>query len=80
MSISQSAMVGDVFLGAAGSGKNRSSGAAAGATGKASKGKGAAKEKASKDSSAADKEREAVLGRGLRAARMAAVRAARKGA
>lgn len=72
-------MVGDVFLGAAGAGKNRPSASSGGTTGK-SKGKGAAKEKAAKESSAADKEREAVLGRGLRTARMAAVRAARKGA
>lgn len=86
VSISQSAMVGDVLLGAVGAGKSRPGGGASttanGAGGGTTKSKGkGSKEKgtASKESAANEKEREAALGRGLRAARMAAVRAARKG-
>jgi len=82
VSISQSAMVGDVLLGAVGAGKSRPGGAAATTSGPvgAGKPKGKAnKEKGLKESSAADREREAALGRGLRAARMAAARTARKG-
>lgn len=85
VSISQSAMVGDVLLGAVGAAKSRPGGgtsSGANASGGATKSKGkASKEKggAAKESAASEKEREAALGRGLRTARMAAVRAARKG-
>lgn len=83
VSISQSAMVGDVLLGAVGANKPRPGGAAAtsssvGGAGKA-KGKATKDKGSSKESNAAEKEREAALGRGLRAARIAAVRTARKG-
>jgi hypothetical protein len=83
VSISQSAMVGDVLLGAVGASKPRPGGAAATSfgPGSATKAKGkASKEKgSSKESNVAEKEREAALGRGLRTARIAAVRTARKG-
>jgi len=82
VSISQSAMVGDVLLGAVGANKPRPGGAASTGSGPgASKAKGkASKEKgSSKESGAAEKDKDAAIGRGLRAARMAAVRTARKG-
>lgn len=76
-------MVGDVLLGAVGGGKTRPGGpvAAGNVAGNAAKtkGKGAKEKGASKESSTSEKDREAALGRGLRAARMAAVRAAKKG-
>ena len=75
-------MVGDVLLGAVGANKPRPGGAASTGSGPgASKAKGkASKEKGpSKESGAAEKDKDAALGRGLRVARMAAVRTAKKG-
>ncbi|KAF8315881.1 hypothetical protein DL93DRAFT_816209 [Clavulina sp. PMI_390] len=76
VSISQSAMVGDVLLGAVGAKARVGTSSTSG--GGATKSKGKGKEKgSSKDAAAA--EREASLGRGLRASRIAAVRGSKKG-
>lgn len=80
VSISQSAMVGDMLLGAVGATRSRptnvaSGGGGGGTGGGGGKSKGKGKDKV-KDNEK-EREKDAAVGRGLRAVRMAAVRAAR---